>query len=88
MSPRPLENLNLNCARGTYSYNKAGPLTSLVYSGTGNATQPSYTYIYVLDGNQITRTESSGRVTAYAYDALGRLAWESISPRSVGSITR
>jgi RHS repeat-associated protein len=42
----------------------------------GTSTVSRFTYTYNLDGNQASKTDSTGRVTTYLYDGLGRLTNE------------
>ena len=66
-------------ANGTsayYSYNLANWLTRLE-NRSNNTMVSSYDYTYFADGNQRTKTDHTGRVTTYAYDAASRLASES-----------
>lgn len=54
----------------TKSYDGAGQVTAIAYSGTST---PGVQYTYDGDGRVLTMTDGTG-VTRYAYDSLGRLA--------------
>ena len=65
-----------NGLRTEYSYNAANQLTGLVNENAVGETLSAFSYTYTLDGNQTSRTDAAGRVTAYAYDGFGRLSSE------------
>lgn len=67
-----------NGLREEYAYNLANRVTS-VTNKNGQTVLSQYTYTYTLDGNQLTKTDNTGKVTAYAYDGLGRLECERLS---------
>ena len=59
------------------SYDAAGKITSIVYGeahGWGNGALVSRAYVYNDDGQKSYEVDASGHVTAYAYDADGRLS--------------
>ena len=60
-----------------YQYNLANKLTYL--GNMKGSVLSGYGYTYYLDGNQETKTDQTGKVTAYTYDGLGRLISESPS---------
>ncbi len=55
----------------TYTYNLANKLKVLT-NKNGSANISQYTYNYFMDGNQQSKSDSSG-ITSYIYDGLGRL---------------
>lgn len=65
-----------NGLRTDYAYNAANQLTGLVNKNAAGDTLSSFSYTYTLDGNQTSRIDAAGRVTAYAYDGFGRLSSE------------
>ena len=69
-----------NSVKVWYTYNLAN-LVKTVTNRNGTATNSpvisSYSYVYRLDGNQASKTDHTGKVTAYTYDGLGRLTGES-----------
>jgi YD repeat-containing protein len=67
-----------NGTTASYSYNMANMVTGL-QNKAGNTVQSSYAYTYYLDGNQKSKADNTGLVTAYKYDALGRLQQEAES---------
>ena len=63
--------VNANGTSEKTEYNAAGLITRLTnYSGPNVISKYEYTYYY--DGNQRTKTDSTGK-TSYTYDDLGRL---------------
>ena len=63
--------VNANGTSEKTEYNAAGLITKLTnYSGPNVISKYEYTYYY--DGNQRTKTDSTGK-TSYVYDDLGRL---------------
>ncbi len=75
-----------NGLREEYAYNLANHLTALLNKNSSNTVLSQYTYTYGLDGNQLTKTDKNGKVTAYSYDDLGRLTGESES--TSGSVSQ
>lgn len=65
--------------REEYTYNLANLLTTLVNEDSSGTALSQYEYTYTLDGNQVSKTDQSGKITAYTYDGLGRLTGESES---------
>jgi RHS repeat-associated protein len=64
-----------NGASETYAYNKANLVTQVV-NKKGTTTLSQYDYAYALSGNQITKSNHTGKVNAYTYDGLGQLTGE------------
>jgi len=63
-------------ATTSYSYNLANLVTGMANTVNG-AVQSSYSYTYLRDGNQASKSDHSGRTVTYAYDGAGRLISES-----------
>ena len=68
-----------NGLRTDYAYNFANMVTALTNKNSSGTTLSGYTYTYGLDGNQRTKTDNTGKVTAYVYDRFGRLSSETES---------
>ncbi len=54
-----------NGLRDEYHYNLANLLTTLTNKNSGGTVLSAYTYTYTLDGNQINKTDHTGKVNTY-----------------------
>ena len=61
-----------------YTYNAANLVTGLANKKDGKV-RSSYSYTYLLDGNQSAKTDHTGKTTSYEYDKQGRLKKENVT---------
>jgi RHS repeat-associated protein len=59
--------------QGTYLWDQAGRLESIVYTKPAGDVLSSFSYSHDAAGNRLSKTFASGGVESYGYDALNRL---------------